>query len=85
MKYFTEEKTHAAKNSKLFKKLDHVNNSLYEVEIAKEQIEHNEPIIFGFFNLQYTKLRMLELYYIFFTRFCDVNKFEELELDADSL
>ena len=28
---------------------------------------------------------MLELYYYFFTKFCDATKFEELELDADSL
>ena len=28
---------------------------------------------------------MLELYYNFFTRFCDVNKLEELEMDTDSL
>ena len=28
---------------------------------------------------------MLELYYNFFTRSCDVNKFEELEMDTDSL
>ena len=28
---------------------------------------------------------MLKLYYNFFTRFCDVNKFEELEMDTDSL
>ena len=28
---------------------------------------------------------MLELYYNFFTKFCDVNKFEVLELDTDSL
>ena len=51
-KYLTDEKTHAAINSKLFKKLDHVNNSLYEVELAKAQIEHKEPIIVGFFILQ---------------------------------
>ena len=75
-KYLTDEKTHAAINSKLFKKLDHVNNSLCEVELAKAQIEHKEPIIVGFFILQYAKLRMLELYYNIFTRFCDVNKFE---------
>ena len=84
-KYLTDEKTHAAINSKLFKKLDHVNNSLYEVELAKSQIEHKEPIIVSFFILQYAKLRMLELYYNFLTRFCDVNKFEELEMDTDSL
>ena len=84
-KYLSDEKTHAAINSKLFKKLDHVNNSLYEVELAKAQIEHKEPIIVGFFILQYAKLRMLELYSNFFTRFCDVNEFEELEKDTDSL
>ena len=84
-KYLTDEKTHAAINSKLFKELVHVNNSLYEIEVAKAQIEHKEPIIAGFFRLQYAKLRMLELYYNFFTRFCDDNKFEELEMVTDSL
>ena len=60
-------------------------NSSYEVELAKAEIEHKETIIVRFFILQYAKLRMLELYYNFFTRFCDVNKFEELEMDTDSL
>ena len=55
-KYLTDEKTHAAINSELFEKLDHVNNSLYEVELAKTQIEQKEPIIVGFFILQYAKL-----------------------------
>ena len=79
------QKTHAAINNELFKNLDHVKYSLYEVELAKAQIEHREPVIVGFFNLQYVKLRILELYYNFFTRFCDVNNFEELEMDTDSL
>ena len=52
-KYLTGEKTHAANNSKFFKNLDHVNNSLYEVEIAKAQIEHKETIFVRFFILQY--------------------------------
>ena len=51
----------------------------------KSTIEHREPIIVGFFILQYAKLRILELYYNFFDKFCDVNKFEELEMDTDSL
>ena len=83
--FLTDKKPHAAINSKLFKELDHVNNSLYEVELVKAQIEHKEPIIVGFFILQYAKLRLLELYYNFFTRFCDVNKFEKLEMDTYSL
>ena len=84
-KYFSDEKTHAAINSKLFEGLDHMNKSLYDVELAKAQIEDKEPIIVGFFILQYAKLRMLELCNKFFTRFCDVNKFEELEMDTNSL
>ena len=82
--YLSDEKTVAAINSKLFKKLDLMNSSLYEVELAKAQIEHKEPIIVGFSILQYAKLGMLDLYYNLFTRFCDVNKFEELEMDTDS-
>ena len=50
------QKTHAAINSKLFQRLDHMNNSLYEVELAKAQIEHKEPIIVGFFILQYAEI-----------------------------
>ena len=78
-------KKHAAINSKLIKKLDHVSNSLYEVERPKAQFEHKEPIIVGFFILQNAKLRMLEVSYNLFTRFCVINKFEELEMDTDSL
>ena len=58
---------------------------LYEVELLKSTIEHREPVIVGFFILQYAKLRMLELYYNFFHKNCDENKFEELEMDTDSL
>ena len=51
-KYLTDEKTHVAINSKLFKKLDRLNNSLYKVELAKAQIEHKKPIIVSFSILQ---------------------------------
>ena len=84
-KYLNDEKTHGAFNTKLFKRLDHINDQLYEVHLAKADIEHREPITVGFFKIQYAKLRMLELHYNFFERFCDVNKFEELEMDIDSL
>ena len=62
-KYLNDEKTPGAINTKLFKRLDHINDQLYEVEMAKAEIEHREPILLGFFILQYAKLRMLELYY----------------------
>ena len=35
--------------------------------------------------MQYAKLRMLELYYNFFKEFCDEDKYEEMEMDTDSL
>ena len=71
-KYLSDEKTHGATNTKLFKRLDHINDELYEVELAKAEIEHRELIIFGFFILQYAKLRVLGLYNNFFERFCDL-------------
>ena len=83
-KYLNDEKTHSAINSKMFKRLNHITDQLYEVELVKPEIEHREPIIVGFFILQYAKLRMLELYYNLFKKFCDTDKYEELEMDIDS-
>ena len=81
----SDEKTNASINSKLLKKLDHVNTALYAVELVKAQLERKEPIIVGFFLLQHAKLRMLELYYIIPTKFCYGNKFEKLKMDTSSL
>ena len=84
-KYLNDQKTLKAIKEPLFKRLNTVEKDLYEVELLKSTIEHREPIIVGFFILQYAKLRMLELFYNFFDKFCDVNKFEELETHTDSL
>ena len=84
-KYLNDEKTHSAINIKLFKRLNFITDQLYEVELVKSEIEHQEPIIVGFFSLQYAKLRMLELYYNFFKKFCVTEKFEDHEMDTDSL
>ena len=54
-KYLTDEKMHSAINSKMFKRLNHITDQLYEVELVKPEIEHREPIIVGFFFLQYAK------------------------------
>ena len=48
-KYLSDEKTHSANNSKMFKRLNHITDQLYEVELVKPEIEHREPIIVGFF------------------------------------
>ena len=84
-KYLTDENTHSAINSKMFKRLNHITDQLYEVELVEPEIEHREPIIVGFLNLQYAKQTMLELYYNFFKKFCDIDKYEEVEMDTDSL
>ena len=84
-KYSNDEKRHAASNSQLFKKLNLTNNAFFEVELAKAKIHNKEPIIAGFFDLQSSKLRMLELYYNFFKKFCDVAKVRELGIDTLSL
>ena len=69
----------------MFKRLNHITHQLYGVELVKSETEHREPIIVGFFILQYAELRMLKLYYNFFEKFCDTDKYEELEMDTDSL
>ena len=84
-KYLNDEKTHRAINEPLLKRWNTVEKDLYEVELLKSIIEHRESIIDGFFILQYAKLRMLDLYYNFFDKFCDIIKFEELDMDTDSL
>ena len=84
-KYLNDEKRHNVINGKMFRRLKKVSKERYEFELAKSKVEHREPIRVGFFILQYAKLHMLELYYNFFDRFCDVGKFEELEMDANSL
>ena len=83
--YLNDEKMHKAINNRVFRRLNSVSTDIYEVELVKSTVEHRDPIIVGFFILQYAKLRMLELYYNFFDKICDVQKFEELEMDTDSL
>ena len=84
-KYLNDGKNHSAVNSKMFKRLNHITDQLYEVELVKSEIEHREPITVGFFILQYANLRMMELFYIFFKKFWDTEKYEELEMDTDSV
>ena len=64
-----DKKTHKAINNQFFRRLNVVAKDLFEVELVKSTIEHREPIIVGFFILQYAKLKMLELYYNFSDKF----------------
>ena len=71
-KYFNVDKTHKAYNEPPFKRLNTVQKDLYKIELLESTIEHKEPVIFGFFLLQYVILRMLELCLQFSDIFCDV-------------
>jgi hypothetical protein len=72
-------------NKKQFKDYTQIDEDLFEITSAKSKTIHKEPIVVGFFILQFAKLRMLELYYNFLDKFCDKSKFEEIEMDTDSL
>ena len=72
-------------NNKMLKSLGYTNDQLYEVELAKSEMQHREPINVGFFILQYAKFRMLELYYNLFTNNFDTHKYAEMEMDIHSL
>ena len=78
-KYLNDEKTHSAKNSKMFKRVNHITDQLNEVELVKSEIEHREPIIVGFFNLQYAKLRMLEFTIISSKKFVTLIRMKNLK------
>ena len=82
-KYLTDEKTHCAINSRMFKWLKTITDQLYDIELDKSKNERIERILVGFFILQYAKLRMLELYYKFFKKIWDTDKYEELEEDTN--
>ena len=47
-KYLNDEKAHKAINSKFFKKLNHLNDNLYEIESVKAVVEHKVSIIVDF-------------------------------------
>ena len=67
----------------MFKRLGHINNQLYRVELAMSEVDQKEPNIVGFFFLQYAQLRKLELYYVLLQN-CVIPA-SIREMDADSL
>ena len=44
-KFLSNEKTHEAINTNVFQRLDHINDQLYEADLAKEQIEQRGRLI----------------------------------------
>ena len=72
-------------NDKMLRKFNDLPNELYEFELGKSKVEHKELIIVGVFILRYAKVVMLELVYDFSDPFCDLDKYEFIKMDTDSL
>ena len=80
-----DKKTHAAINNNKFKELGHIGDQLCQVELAKYEIELKESIIAGFFILECSKLRKLKLFCNFVTKLYDIDNFEKMGMNTDSL
>ena len=65
IRYCNEANIGRVVNDSHFRKLDIIDEDLYEVSKTKKSISMNLPIQIGFFVYQYAKLRMLEFYYDF--------------------
>ena len=84
-KYVPEPMVDKLINNKFFVKLHELPGDIYEVELNKNRVVHKEPIIVGFFILQFAKLIMLQLVYNFFDKFCDPTKYDFIETDTNNL
>jgi hypothetical protein len=72
-------------NHPSFRRLEELDENLFEIESDKSAITLNLPSQLGFFILNYAKLRMLQFYYDFLDTFIDRADFQLLEMDTDSL
>ena len=72
-------------NSKHFKSLRPVGDSLIEVNTQKWRNVINTPIQIGFFILQYSKLRMLGFIYDILDKYIDRKDYQILATDTDSV
>ncbi len=71
-------------NSKHFISMDELADDVFEVQLAKQRIKLDTPIVIGFSILQLAKLRMLEFYYDLMCRFVDRKDFQYVTMDTDS-
>ena len=71
-------------NDRRFRQPDVVVDDVYELEMNKKTVTYALPIHVGFFVLQYTKMRMLQLYYDFINRYLERPLFQYCEMDTDS-
>ena len=85
-KYLNGQKAHNITINEFFKRLNYLNDKLFEVGSANSKVQHKEHVIFCFFFiLYYALLRRFEFYYFFFQSFCEFNSFEVMEMERCSL
>ena len=82
--YCTEKAASLMVNDKRFRQLDIVVDDAYEIEMNKKVVKYTLPVHVGFFVLQYAKMRMLQFYYDFLTRYVERPLFQYCEMDTDS-
>ena len=71
-------------NEAQFRKLNTLDEELYEVEMSKKKIKYNLPVAVGFFVYQYAKLKMLDFYFGCLLKYCSREDFCYVEMDTDS-
>ena len=84
-KCLSDDKTHQVVNYRMFKHLGYIGDQLFDVELVKSEIKHQEPINVEIFARQNAKVKMLQVYYKLFDYCCVVTKFEKLEMDTNLL
>ena len=70
--------------SPFFEDLEEINEGAFEVRQRKRQVTITRPYQCGIAVYQLAKLRMLEFYYDFLSKFCDRRDFELIQMDTDS-
>ena len=83
--FVDEKKVDKKINSPMFRSYDVVDDKVYEINMAKRKIVHDEPILVGFTVLNNGKQRMLEFRYDFLGRVMRPRSFRAIEMDTDSL
>jgi hypothetical protein len=86
---YVQGETEATKmvNDKRFKKMTLIcpEDSIYECEMRKRKISVDLPIQLALTILQYSKLRMLKLYYNYIDYFISRKHYQLIEMDTDAL
>ena len=82
--FVDERKVDQKINSLKFRTYDIVDEKIYEINMAKRKIVHDEPILVGFTVLNNGKQRMLEFRYDFLGRIMRPRSFRAIEMDTST-